>query len=79
MEFDLDFLMMYDIKEKHAVVLREVDGARMIAIMVVAYEVSALARAIKNPPSPRPLTHDVTTKTVSTIVGFPTRFRAESV
>ncbi|MFM7232273.1 MAG: bifunctional nuclease family protein [bacterium] len=45
--------------QQHVVVLREVDGTRVLPIFVGPFEAQAIARMLKHEAFPRPLTHDL--------------------
>lgn len=45
--------------QQHVVVLREVDGVRVLPIFVGPCEAQAIARLVKREEFPRPLTHDL--------------------
>lgn len=45
--------------QQHVVLLREVDGPRVLPIFVGPFEAQAIARMLKQEPFPRPLTHDL--------------------
>jgi bifunctional DNase/RNase len=45
--------------QQHVVLLRELDGARVLPIFVGPFEAQAIARMLKQETFPRPLTHDL--------------------
>ncbi|MFM8560186.1 MAG: bifunctional nuclease family protein [bacterium] len=45
--------------QQHVVVLREVDGTRVLPIFVGPFEAQAIARMLKHEAFPRPLKHDL--------------------
>lgn len=45
--------------QQHVVLLRELDGTRMLPIFVGPFEAQAIARLVKKEKFPRPLTHDL--------------------
>ena len=45
--------------QQHVVILRELDGPRVLPIFVGPFEAQAIARMLKQEGFPRPLTHDL--------------------
>jgi bifunctional DNase/RNase len=56
--FDIELVIISEANDSHPIYLREVAGDQSIPILTGVFEATALHRALKRLPSPRPLTHD---------------------
>ena len=71
-EMSIKGLMVDPITNMPIVVLREVDGQRVLPIWVGVFEANAIALQVENVQTPRPMTHDLL-RSVITRAGRPAR------
>jgi bifunctional DNase/RNase len=68
-EVDLGRLIISEIHEQQVVYLGVVGGDRTFAMVCGIFEATAIDRALKELPSPRPLTHDAWASTIVSMGG----------
>ena len=56
---ELSKIMISETSDHQIIVLKEKDGQRSFPIVIGLHEALAIDRAVKNIPTPRPLTHDL--------------------
>jgi bifunctional DNase/RNase len=64
-EMAIKGLMVDPITNMPIVVLREVDGQRVLPIWVGVFEANAIALQVENVQTPRPMTHDLLTNVIA--------------
>jgi bifunctional DNase/RNase len=73
--FELARIIISEIAEQHVIYLREVEGHRTFPILIGIYEANSIDRRVKisekNPPPPRPLTHDLIKNVIEELGGEP--------
>ena len=68
-EMTLKALMVDPITNMPIIVLREVEGVRVLPIWVGVFEANAIALRIENVETPRPMTHDLLKTVISDLGG----------
>ena len=68
-EMTLKGLMVDPITNMPIIVLREVEGARVLPIWVGVFEANAIALRIENVETPRPMTHDLLQNVIANLGG----------
>jgi hypothetical protein len=66
-EMRLSRIIISEINENQIVFLKEVDGERVLPILIGLFEATSIERRVKNYPRPRPLTHDLLVGIVETM------------
>ena len=59
----------YHPSRSYAVILEEIDGGRILPVLVGAYEAQSIAMAMEFVETPRPLTHDLIVNMINEIEG----------
>jgi uncharacterized protein len=65
---DVELLLIAE-SQIHHVFLREVLGSRLLGLQLGHFEISALHRAMKGPPAPRPMTHQAMASIIEKLSG----------
>ena len=68
-EMSIKGLMVDPITNMPIVVLREVDGQRVLPIWVGVFEANAIALQVENVQTPRPMTHDLLRSVITELGG----------
>jgi len=58
-QLELKRIIINEIDDDQVIVLVEVDGTRSLPIVIGLFEATNIERRVKEPPTPRPLTHDL--------------------
>lgn len=69
-QMSLRRIIISEIHEQQVLVLKEVDGDRSFSIQIGIFEATSIDRKIKKIPSPRPLTHDLLSATLTALGGL---------
>ena len=68
-QMELRRIIISEVDEHQAIVLREVDGDRSFPIVIGLFEATSIDRRVKGMIAPRPLTHDLITGVVEQMGG----------
>ncbi len=66
---ELSRIMISETSDHQIIVLKEKDGQRSFPIVIGLHEAWAIDRAVKEIPTPRPLTHDLLTSVIMQLSG----------
>jgi len=56
---ELQRIVITEMSDQHIICLREVEGKRLLPIMVGMFEAQSISRRVRGIPTQRPLTHDL--------------------
>ncbi len=62
-------VILSEISDQHVIYLREVDGEKMFPILIGEFEATIITRRLNEPPSPRPLTHNLLKSAIEALGG----------
>ena len=68
-QMELRRIIISEVDDHQVIILREVDGERSFPIVIGIFEATSIDRRVRGLQSPRPLTHDLITKTVELMGG----------
>jgi bifunctional DNase/RNase len=66
---ELKRIVISEVQEQQAILLREAEGERNFQIMIGFYEANSINLRVKKAQAPRPLTHDLVTNTIECLGG----------
>jgi uncharacterized protein len=68
-QLELKRIIINEIDDDQVIVLNEVDGERSLPIVIGLFEATNIERRVKEPPTPRPLTHDLIVSSIEQLGG----------
>ena len=68
-QLELKRIIINEIDDDQVIVLNEVDGERSLPIVIGLFEATNIERRVKEPPTPRPLTHDLIVSSIENLGG----------
>lgn len=66
---ELKRIVISEVQEQQAILLREAEGERSFQIMIGFYEANSINLRVKKAQAPRPLTHDLVANTIEALGG----------
>ena len=68
-QMELSRIIISEVDDQQMVYLKEVEGDRMLPILIGLFEATSIDRRVKHHQSPRPLTHDLLVAAVEMLGG----------
>ncbi len=68
-QLELKRIIINEIDDDQVIVLNEVNGERSLPIVIGLFEATNIERRVKEPPTPRPLTHDLIVSSIENLGG----------
>lgn len=68
-QMELTRIIINENSDQHIIFLKEVEGERLLPIVIGMFEATSIDRRIRNTASPRPLTHDLLAHSIELLGG----------